>query len=392
MNRIFITTLLVVFAGLFGCAKNTSQQIDLTIWLDTNEKEMFFFKQMLHQVEAAYPHYRLKLRFISFDDLKPRFQGQVGETREPDILYMMNDWVGELAEQNLLRPLSYQPEGLGPQALQSMTYQDKLYGAPFVFQAIALVYNRKLLTKAPINMSEMLALAHKPHPPEQHILLYDQRNFYYHAPWFHACGGKLFNDKGRFALKAEPLLKSLKWAYALQKNKIVHPGSSYSVMANLFAAGQSQMMITGPWSLGLMEENKLDFAVAPLPHNDCQGIPQPFIGVKGFGVNRMSKYPKEAETVIRYFTSLQTQQQVLSKLDNLPVHQDVYRNTLKPYQQVFYQQLQTGVPMPNHPMMKDVWQEMNWLLSQVFDGHPLNARVRETIDKLYLHAREYEAI
>lgn len=391
MKSFFATVILAVSMVLSACAQDASRRIDLSLWLDTNEKEMVFFKQIVHQFEAEYPQYRLKLRFIPFDDLKPRFQGQVGETRDPDILYMMNDWVGELAEANLLRPLSFEPEGAMPQALKSMTYQDKIYGAPFVFQTIALVYNRKLLDKPPGNRVELVALERKPHDKDLHTLLYDQRNFYYHAPWFHACGGRLFDAQGHFVLKAEPLRKSLRWAYSLQQLGIVHPGSSYSVMVNLFAAGQSQMMITGPWSLGLMEENDLDYAVAPLPRNDCQGLPQPFIGFKGFGVNRMSRYPEEAEKVIRYLTSAQTQEQALSQLDNLPVHQSVYRQALKSDRKIFYQQLQTGIPMPNFPMMKDVWRELNWLLGQVFDGQPLEPRLQEALERLQRRAREYGA-
>src|SRR5262249_37075643 len=142
MKQIRNLLALAAYLGLCACAPTTSRRVSLTLWLDTNDKEMRFFKQLAHQIEEKYPNLRLKLRFLAFDDLKPRFQGQVGETREPDILYLMNDWIGELVEQHLLRPLAAQPQGVVPQALTSMTYQNQLYGAPFVLQTIGLVYNR----------------------------------------------------------------------------------------------------------------------------------------------------------------------------------------------------------------------------------------------------------
>ncbi|MGV3524577.1 MAG: sugar ABC transporter substrate-binding protein [Candidatus Sericytochromatia bacterium] len=393
MKSLISTLCLASILALTGCAPNTSQRVQLTLWLDTNDREMQFFKRAAHQIEEAHPHLRLRLRFVQFDDLKPRFQGQVGETREPDILYMMNDWVGELVEQNLLRPLSFQPTGLVPQAVQSMSYQQQLYGAPFAFQTIALIYNTAQVAQPPVQSAELFALQSKPHPKEHYTLLYDQRNFYYHAPWFHACGGEIFDAQGRFALQPEPLSRSLRWAYELQQRQVVPAGSSYSVMLNLFSAGEAALMIGGPWSLNTLSENQLSYGIAPLPHSDCPGTPQPFIGVKGFGVNRLSNHPKEAEEVLAWLTSAAAQEQVLAELDNLPVLASIYdgKRKLPAEKRAFYSQLQQGRPMPNHPLMKDVWQEMNWLLGQVFDGQPREARLAEAVERLQRKARDHGA-
>lgn len=375
---------------LAACSANHSRRVPLTIWLDTNDKEMVFFKQLAARVEETYPQVRLKLRFVSFDDLKPRFQGQVGETREPDILYMMNDWVGELVEQNLLRPLSKSPQGVLPQALQSMTYKGQLYGSPFVLQTIGLVYNQKLVKSPPADTRSLLALHKQAHPKDRYTLLYDQRNFYYHAPWFFACGGQIFDQHEQLAIQPEPLQRSLRWARSLQNQGVVPKGSSYSVMVNLFSAGQSDLMITGPWSMSMVEENNLKYAVAALPRGDCPEQPRPFIGVKGFGLNRLSDYPAEAEQVIQFLSSPEVQAEVLKQLDNLPVRPDIYTQTLSPAKQVFYAQLKQGVAMPNHPVMKHVWQEMNWLLGQVFEGQPIEPKVAEALARLKKRVQDHE--
>lgn len=370
--------------SLSACAPEGRQAISLSLWLDTHERETLFFKRLIARMETDLPHIRVRLRFMPFDDLKPRFLGQVGETREPDIVYMMNDWIGELAEQQVLRPVSQPIDNVLPEAAQSMQYQGQNYGVPFVFQTIALLYNRDLISTPPTDFTALQATRAE---SNIHPLIYDQRNFYYHAPWFHACGGQLFDAQGRFALQREPLRRSLQDAYALQRHQIVPAGASYSVMLNLFAAGQSQLMISGPWSMGLLQENQLNYGVAPLPRNSCNATPRSFIGVKGFGVNRLSRHPEAVEAVIAYLTSASSQQQALEELDSLPVHQSVYQQQLAPAQQGFYEQLKNGVPLPNHPMMKEVWQEMNWLLGQVFDGQPLEARLDEALERLKRRSR-----
>lgn len=375
---------------LVACANTDTKKIPLTIWLDTNDKEMRFFKQLSHEIEKQHPRFKLRLRFISFDNLKPRFQGQVGETREPDILYLMNDWIGELVEQNLLRPLSNKPEGLLPQALQSMTYNHQLYGAPFALQTIGLIYNRQFIKTPPQNTADLLQLAQKKHK-HHYPLIYDQSNFYYHAPWFHACGGRVFDARGHLALEAEPLRKSLSWALSLQNQGVVPKGSSYSVMVNLFSDRQASLMVSGPWSMSILEENRLDYGVAALPQNNCPAPPKAFIGVKGFGLNRLSEHAEEAEEVIQYLSSRQVQTQVLNQLDNLPVRSDVYDQSLNGHKQVFYDQIREGIPMPNHPVMKYVWQEMNWLLGQVLAGQPIDPKLNEALARLQKRVKEHES-
>lgn len=394
-TQIFST--LMVALLLASCSTVTPRPLELTLWLDTNDKEIRYFKKMARKLREEHPQYRLKLRFISFDNLKPRFQGQVGETREPDILYMANDWIGELVEQNLLRPLALESKELDPAALDSMRYRGRQYGAPFVFQTIGLVYNKTHVKTPPTQPSDLFRLQASPHSQGAYALLYDIGNFYYHAPWFHACGGKLFNAQGKLAIEQEPLYRSIQWAQTLQNKNIVPRGSSYSAMVNLFASEQADLMITGPWSLSVLDDNQLSYGVAPLPQSPCPGASVPFVGVKGFGLNQFSENTEAAQEVIAFFMSEAVQQAALEGLDNLPVHKKVLAESLPADKQAFRAQLKTAVSMPNHPMMKYIWQEMNFLLSQslhgsTLQGDSLRRQIDKSLDRLQREAKKYDAL
>lgn len=389
--------MLMISTLLVSCSTVTTRPLELTLWLDTNDKEIRYFKKMAQKLREKHPNYRLKMRFIAFDNLKPRFQGQVGETREPDILYMANDWMGELVEQNLLRPLALETQDLNASALESMRYRNRQYGAPFVFQTIGLVYNKAHVKIPPTQPADLFRLQTQPHPQGAYTLLYDMGNFYYHAPWFHACGGNLFNAQGKLAIEAEPLYRSIQWAQTLLNKKIVPPGSSYSAMVNLFASEQADLMITGPWSLSVLDENQLSYGVAPLPQSSCAGASVPFVGVKGFGLNQLSENPEAAQEVISFFMSEAAQEAALNGLDNLPVHKKVLADVLSPDKQAFQKQIQTAVPMPNHPLMKYIWQEMNFLLSQslhgkMLQGEALRFQIDKSLDRLQREAKKYDAL
>lgn len=389
--------LLLLVLLLANCSTVTSRPLEISLWLDTNDKEIRYFKQMAQKLRQKYPNYRLKMRFISFDNLKPRFQGQVGETREPDILLMANDWIGELAEQNLLRPLTLDTSELSPAALSAMRYRNRLYGAPFVFQTLGLVYNKAHVKAPPVDAKALFALQKQPHDKGAYTLLYDIGNFYYHAPWFHACGGTLFDRRGKLNLTAPPLFRSIQWAQTLQNQSIVPRGASYSAMVNLFASEQADLMITGPWSLGVLDENELSYGVAPIPQSPCAGESKPFLGVKGFGLNHLSENPEAAQEVISFFVSEAIQQEALKDLDNLPVHKAVLAQDLPEDKQAFQRQIDQAVPLPNHPMMKHIWQELNFLLSQALHnpkmgGVALNYQINKSLDRLKREAQKYDAL
>lgn len=380
--RILSFLLLAVFLTT-SCQTDTLERTSLSIWLDPNEQEMRYFKRRIHAIEKARPELQIRLRFVDLMELKPRFQGQVGETREPDILYMMNDWVGELAEQNLLRPFTRPIEDKLPQALKSMHYQGKQYGMPIVLQTVALFYNRNLVPAAPENLSEMKELQRS---DEIYTFLYDQQNFYYHAPWFHACGGRIFDKDGKFVLSQtenkRALLRSLQQSIALRDQGLVPQGSSYNVMSNLFNAGQASLMMNGAWALSDLKENQVDYAVAPLPSLGCPDVPRPFIGVKGFGLNNLSRNPQLAEEVIFMLAEPESQEAVLSELDNLPVQASLYKGKLPREKAAFVSQIEQGIPMPNHPLMKYIWLEMNWLMSQALAGEDLTRKIDEALERL----------
>lgn len=343
---------------------------------------MKFFKAVARSFESQNPQIKVKLRFMPFSDLKPRYSGEAREPGAPELVYLMNDWVGELAEQKLLKPLNPNGEQVLPFSRAGLSYQGQLYARPFVFQVAALIRNTRLLPQAAPNWQ-----AFKP-KRGQYPLMYDNRNFYFHAPFFHAFGGRLFDAKGQLVLQREPLLASIRFALALEKNGRVPRKSSASATLNLFSAGQTAQIISGPWSLAAPQENGIAVAVSPLPAISAQQVPRPFIGIKGFGLNPWAKASEAAEKWLAYVAQAEVQTLALRELDNLPVLTAVYQNqALAEHKRHFYQQAQTGVPMPNSPVMKYVWQEMNWLLAQAFDApDQLEVLTDQALNRLYKEA------
>jgi arabinogalactan oligomer/maltooligosaccharide transport system substrate-binding protein len=382
--RSSVLTFLPCCLLLVACRPADRAPSALNIWLDSNEKEMKFFKAVARSFESQNPQIKVKLRFMPFSDLKPRYSGEAREPGAPELIYLMNDWVGELAQQKLLKPLNQNLDQFVPFSREGLSYQGQIYAMPFVFQVAALIRNTRLIPKPSSNWKTFTKKSgHYP-------LMYDNRNFYFHALFFHAFGGTLFDAKGQLALRREPLLASIRFALALEKNGGVPPKSSASATLNLFSAGQTAQIISGPWSLAAPLQNRVPLAVSTLPPISATQVPRPFIGIKGFGLNPWGKASEAAEKWLAFVAQQEVQALALRELDNLPVLASLYQNhSLAEHQRQFYQQAQTGVPMPNSPLMKYVWQEMNWLLAQAFESpEKLEELTDQALKRLYKEAHQ----
>jgi maltose-binding protein MalE len=338
---------------------------------------------MLQRYQQRHPHIHLKLVQIPFEVMKPRFLGEAQPKREPDILLMPNDWTGELSQAKLLQPQQASNQDFLAPSLAAFRYQNTLYALPLSFQVAALIRNQDLVPKAPSTWDEIKTVSQALQRQGRQGLMYDNKSFYYHAAWFHAFGGHLKPQGTRIQISPAPLQQSLSFVRSLERTQLIAPRASYSVMTHLFNAGQLGMMVSGPWALSEARRNQLKVAVSPLPALPNGKSAQPFLGAKGWGINRHSPNTQAAAELTRWLSSLEVQQAMLGSLDELGSHPDLYQKTLSPEKQGFFLQAQTAVPLPNHPAMKNVWAELNWTLSQTLSTQrPTQAIVADAMKRL----------
>lgn len=358
MKRPLSLSLLLLLS--IACAPQSTQKTTLEFWGDINPKESQFFKHIFEAYQKKHPEIQIKTRFLKFRDLKPSF---LGAQKPPDVLLLMNDWLGELVQGQHLKPLPFAPDqAIAPHFKQALSYKNTLYALPLVYQVSALYYNKDLVPAPPQTLAELTQYAKAVQAKGHYGFMYDVQNFYYHGAFFHGFGGHLLNAQNQLALTAAPLEKSLQWRNQLIASGLLSDKASYATMVNLFASGELGMMLAGNWTLRDLPAKGLNFGVSPLPAVSPNANPRPFLGVKGLAISSRSAHPKAATALLRYLSSEEVQRKILLDLDNLPVMSTVYTHTSASVKAAFF--AQKGVPMPNHAKMNVVWQEMNWLMGQ----------------------------
>jgi maltose/maltodextrin transport system substrate-binding protein len=374
-----VSLLLTLLLTLTACSPEKpppENRTTVQIWLDAGNKEQAFYQKVKALFEARYPKIGIHWKFIRLNDLKPSFIGHARSTVEPDVILLINDWLGELAQKDLLLPLSsfssHSPSlplsHLLPNMIRAMSYQDRLLAMPFSFETVALFSNTELIATPPQTFSELFSIGETLQKKGITPLVYENKNFYLHAPLFFGFGGRLFREDGSIALIGPACETSIRFAVDMQERRHLIPAKcNMPAMINLFGRGQVGMIITGPWSLPELERTPVRFAVTRLPDIEPGRPARPFIGIKGFAINRHSRVPHEAFTFVQFMSSEEIQRSAAAEIGILPCAATSNASLhLTSIQKGFFAGIEHGVPMPPGEQMKAIWQEGNWLLNEAF--------------------------
>lgn len=306
-----------------------------------------------------------------------RFQTAAMAGKGPDILVWAHDVVGELAVSGLIEPVSM-PKSLGkqfiPVALDAFKYKGKTYGYPYDLEAIALIYNKKLVPNPPQTFEEIVEFAKNQKKANKKVygFLYDFGKLFFSFPLISAQGGYIFKtENGKtnvhdVGLSNEGAVAGGELIYRLMKDGIIPASTDRSIAFNMMKKGELAMTIDGPWSMTELKKSGIDFGVMPIPAINGKH-PRPFVGTHGFMIRRSSKQKMLAREFIENYLVTKNGIHTLYKLDPRgPSRMDVLQMLESDkHLQGFVRSAANGVPMPNVPQMSAVWSAMEAALQLI---------------------------
>ncbi len=254
-----------------------------------------------------------------------------------------------------------------------MTYQGKLFAIPMFAESVALVYNKKLVPKAPATWAEFLKVAQDNTGNGKFGFLADLSNAYMNYGIVSAYGGYVFkNTNGTLNIKdiglanagadkASAFLNDLRYKYNL-----VPEGVSGDVAKGAFTDGRLAMFLTGPWDMGDIKKAGIDYGITTFPTPPgASGKWSPFVGVQGTMINAYSKNKVAAAGFAKQISSSDAQFAFNKAGGRIPVSLSA-RTKLKsdPVVAGFGKSISAGTPMPNVPAMGAVWAPWSAAIAQ----------------------------
>lgn len=366
--RLLIAAVCLGALGLLPLTAS-AQAKEIVLWHSYRAEEKAALEKLVEQYNQANAgKVHVKAEPTPYDAFADKITATVPRGKGPDLFIFAQDRLGGWIEAgNTIEPIDfYLDDALKkrfvPTTMQAMTYRGTVYGLPFNYKTIALIYNKKLVPTPPKTSGELVAMSKKltDRKAGRFGLAYSYNDFYYHAALMNGFGGGVFDAKFNPTLNSPENVKSIdlliKW---IEKDGILPAEPSTALITSLFNDGNAGMVFSGPWFLGEIAKG-IDYGIAPLPTLDENGGKpmRPWMTVEGVYVTAPSKNKEAAFDVAKFLTDTSSAKVMALEGRQNPANAEVYSDaqvSKDPQLKAFHDQVEVAVPMPNVPEMTMVW-------------------------------------
>ena len=320
-------------------------------WWDTSDKtnEAPTYQKLIATFNQTYPNVKINYQSVPFGDAQNKFKtAAAAKSGAPDILRAEVAWVPEFASLGYLYALDDtalvkdQSDFLAT-PVGSTKFDGKTYGVPQVTDSLALMYNKKLLAAAgvqvPKTWDEMKAAAATIQTKTGKSGAFINPAGYFLLPFIYGEGGDLLNapDK-KITVNSPAAIAGVTKAVELVKAPgFVKPPATdaYTAMMNGFKAGNIAMIINGPWEVNGIKAattfGGLDnLGVATVPAGSKRaGAPvggHDYVIWSGMPATKAAA----ATAFISFMTSAESEATVADELGVLPTRSSAYAKVTNP--------------------------------------------------------------
>jgi multiple sugar transport system substrate-binding protein len=319
-----------------------------------------------------------------------------------DVLGIDVTWTAELAEAGWIREWTgtYAEEagdGTIEKTLDTATWRNRLYAAPFHTNVQLLWYRSDLARRAPVTWTglmvaaDRLAAARRPHYTEVTGAQYEGV-----FAWFNSLvasrGGQILSPGGESVALGRPGLDALRTMRDFARSKAADPSLSNTQedQARLaFEAGRAAFQVNWPFVWASLRDNAPDLAKkvkwAPYPATTGPGPGPSPLGGTNFAVSAFSQHDNEAYQAALCLRDRESQK-IAAIEDGLPpttqrVYSDPEVTKAYPMRDAILDALKTAAPRPKTPSYQNVSTTAAAILSppSEIDPPPDLARLRTEI-------------
>ncbi|MGL6166922.1 MAG: sugar ABC transporter substrate-binding protein [Fusobacteriaceae bacterium] len=311
----------VMAFGLLACGEkkdsssaNAGKPTELVIWEQMEPSVRDLYLEKIEEFNSSNPDINVKLIHYQNEDLRTQFQNSSLAGQGPDIIYGPNDAAAIFQVSGLIKPVE---EIINPELIKTFAkdtldtgiISGKLYTLPeFNGNNIALLYNKKLVEKAPETFEEFVEIAQANRKIDLgkkdnsiYGFLYNEKEPFWFIGFYNGFGGKVFNDKTEPTLDNSEMVKAFNFVLDIRKKYgLGESGMDYDMASEIFKQGKAAMILNGAWSWAEYTDAGIDLGVSymPLPEGK-KGIF--YSASKGYSISENVKEDKK-EALNRFFT------------------------------------------------------------------------------------------
>ncbi|MDR1265706.1 MAG: extracellular solute-binding protein [Propionibacteriaceae bacterium] len=357
----------------------TRADADLVIWSDANRS-----KALEASLKTWADEQGITAAIQIVDELQNMFVTANEAGNGPDLVIGANDWTGNLVQNSSIVPVQISEDGLNPAAVDSVTYQGQVYGAPYALETLGLYSNPKFTAEsAPATIEAMVAAAAAggtEGAAENPLCLQvgTDGDAYHMQPLYTSAGGYIFgtNTDGTYnpddvgVGQAGSLVAAQKIG-ALGADGVLKTSIDSTNSISLFAEGKCAYLVSGPWALQTLQPANMEFGLGSIPGFEGLNPAQPPLGVQAFFVASKAKNTAFAQQFVNDLLADTTITQAMYDLDPRVPVQDALSAaiaTSDPIMAQFNDVAATAAAMPSISQMNAVWGPLGKAQAAIIGG------------------------
>jgi multiple sugar transport system substrate-binding protein len=303
LNRWFLLALLLLsLTVLEGCvpgapsASKQDEAIHLTLWQGVNPPpNRAVLQSLVDRFNQTHPNIQVESLYVGQPDQQlPKILAAVVGNASPDLLWYIPTIAGQLVELDAIRPLddwlaaSPMHDQIDPALFGTMEFRDHIWSVPFATNNAGIFYRPSLfqaagVTQLPQTWDELHQVAQTltrdtngDGRTDQHGMLLSlgkgEFTVFTWLPFLWSAGGEITlaesstNSGQSVSIVSPGAIAALQfWQDLVQDGSAVLSQPERGFELDQFLAGKVAMQISGPWTLGQLQQMDVDFGVIPFP-------------------------------------------------------------------------------------------------------------------------------
>lgn len=343
--------MLLAACGGSGNGGSGSGPANVTVWAMGTEGDSL--KVLANDFMKQNSNIKVTVQAISWGDAHQKFLTSIAGNQTPDIAQMGTTWMAEFAKTGALdqTPSSINSSQFFKSAWDTTVVNGTSYGIPWYVETRALFYRTDIAQKAgitspPQTWDDLLADAKlmQQKGGAQYGIALGSNDWQEFLPFIWQNGGDVLKGN-QFTLNSPAVVQALQYYNSFFEQKIAPQSEPQGFdVAQSFVQGQSGMFISGPWEVGLVQQDgganfSSKWTVVPLPKKMTNTS---FVGGSDMVVFKNSPNRDAAWKFVQYVAQSEVQVKWYNTVKDLPSVQSAWSDNAisgDKYLNVFHQQL-----------------------------------------------------
>ncbi len=378
----FLISMLATGCGRQKQAAAPGGKTTITFWHTFNNQEQATLSELIKEFEAQNPDIAVEVQAVPYEAAQNKFKIAAQAGQAPDVMRAEIQWTVTLAALGYLTPLDSfikpdDKEDYLSAPFATNVYKGKIWGIPQVTDALGLLYNKRMLKDAgvevPKTTDDFVKVAQKLTDKQKGVYGFITRgDSYWLQPFIYSFGGMLMdaNDKS-IQINSPNSVRGLQFVVDLKEKYGVIPqeidfANDYTNMQAGFKTGKYAMILNGPWAIndllsGPEFKDPDNLGIAPIPAGP-EGQSGTLVGGHNYVISSNTKNAAAAYKFIEFLNSKESQVKFAVKNNLLPTRKSAYQvDAIKNNRIIsdFKQVIDKGVNRPVIPEAANFWENFH---------------------------------